>query len=570
MAKKIVTLYVDDTCLRLMVTDGKRIKGWADLPLEPDLVRSNLVIKEAEVAAKIKQLFKAQKITTKDIIVGMSGLHCLTRPITLPELPNVMLDEAVKREAKRVLPVHPEQLYISWQTTPAPQGKTQVFLVGIPCTTADALLKALHQAGLKPSFMDLKPLLLARVVKEATAIIVDIQTTEFDIVVMSDGVPQPIRTIPFANEALSWEEKLTTIKNELNRTITFYNSNNPEKALTSSIPIFVSGDLANEPELCQSLSDELGYPVLLLPSPLECPERFDPSRYMVNIGLALQKLAPGKEAKPSVVSLNSLPAPYQPKPISLINIFALPGAALAAGLLILLVILTQSASTDIDSIRGQLNTTDQFFQHKLSQRQELAGNIAELQKEITRVEASRDSFTATLGSLEEQSAGINRDLEVTMQSLPNTISLSSISHANGILTISGRAPSEGEVLLYLKKLDTSGSFSEITIANMSRIEGKGMDFTLFGSLQTQSNEAGSIQVALKSLPSTVTLTSVSCANGTLTIDGRSPDEDAVLSYLQDLEASGKFSEIVPSMTRNENGGMDFSLALKTEVLKTGE
>jgi len=563
MAKNIVTLYVDDTSLRLMVADGKRIKEWAHLPLEPGLVKSNVVIEQAEVAAKIKQLFKAKKLKTKKVSVGVSGLHCLTRPITLPQLPRVMLDEAVRREAERVLPVPPEQLYISWESIPAPEGKTQVFLAAIPCEAADALFKALRQAGLEPSFMDIKPLLLARAVGETTAVIVDVQTTEFDIVIMADGVPQPIRSIPFLDEALSWQEKLTMIRNELDRTITFYDSNNPENPLASSIPIFASGELANESELCQTLSDQLGHPVLSLPSPLECPGGFDPSRYMVNIGLALQQLLSAKAAAPSVAKLNALPAPYRPKPISLTNIFALPGAVVAVGLLAFLVMLTQSTSADIASIRVQLDTTEQLLQQKAAQRQELAGSVAELEKKITEVEAACGNFTAALSSLEKQSAGINRDLEVTIASLPSTISLSSISHANGMLTISGRAPSQREVSSYISKLDAGGRFGEITIANMSRIEGGGMDFTLLGSVQTQIGGASSIQVALGSLPATISLSSVSSTNGTLTINGWSPDEHAVLSYLQDLEASGSFGEItITSMTTIEDGGMDFSLVLK--------
>ncbi len=563
MAKKIVTLYIDDTSLRLMVTDGKQIKEWAELPLEPGLIKNSVVIEEAEVVAKIEQLFNARKVKSKKIILGVSGFHCLTRPITLPELPKAVLNEAVRREARAVLPVPLEQLYISWQAIPAPEGKTRVFLTAIPCQTADTLLKALHQAGLKPSFMDLKPLLLARVVKEATAVIVDVQTTEFDIVILTDGIPQPVRTISFANEALSRQEKMTTIRTELDRTITFYNSNNLEKTLASSVPIFVSGELANEPELCQSLSAELGYPVLPLPSPLECPDGLDPSRYLVNIGLALQKLSSGKEAGPSVVNLNALPTPYQPKPISLINILGLPSAAIAIGVLVVLVMLIQSTSADIASTRVQFNTTDQLLRQKLSQRQELSRNIAELEKKVTEVEASYHNFTAALGSLEKQSARINHDLEVTLESLPSGIRLSSISHADNILTISGRALSERVVSSYLRKLDTSGRFGEIAITSMSRIEGEGMDFTLLPSLQTPSNGVSSMRVVLNSLPGHIRLNSISSTNGIVTITGKSPDEDEILSYLRDLEASGRFPEVtISSMARIEDGGMDFSLVLK--------
>ncbi len=66
MAKNIVTLYIDDTSLRLMVTAGERGREWAELPLESGLVENNVVINEAEVANKIKQLFEDRKI--KDLL----------------------------------------------------------------------------------------------------------------------------------------------------------------------------------------------------------------------------------------------------------------------------------------------------------------------------------------------------------------------------------------------------------------------------------------------------------------------------------------------------------------------
>ncbi len=54
MAQKVVTLYLDDTSIRLLVTDGKRIKKWADVPLEPGMVKNAVILKQEEVAAKIK------------------------------------------------------------------------------------------------------------------------------------------------------------------------------------------------------------------------------------------------------------------------------------------------------------------------------------------------------------------------------------------------------------------------------------------------------------------------------------------------------------------------------------
>lgn len=478
MARKIVTLYIDDTSIRLLVTHGKQIKKWAELPVEPGLIEGAVITKEAEVATRIKQLLKDQKVRAKKVIVGLSGLPFLTRPITIPRLPKAMLDEAVIREAKRVLPIPLEQVYISWQTIPSPGEKIQVFLAAVRRRSADALLKTVRQAGLDPYLMDLKPVALARVVKEATAAIVDVQPTEFDIVIMADGVPQPIRTVPLPSETQSWQGKFQMIKDELDRTIKFYNSNNVEKPLDSSVPIYVSGELAHEPELCQSLSDGLGHPILLVSSPLKCPEQFDPSGYMVNIGLALKELLPQRGTGPLVVNLNVLPAAYQPKPLSLARVLALPSALTTIGLLVPLVMLTQSASANIASMHSQLDTTNQLFTQRQLQRQEMRNNIAELEKKLAEAGVSRDTFTTALGSLDRQGKEINSNLQVATNTLPSTVSLASISYASSILTISGKSPSETEILSYARRLDASGRFSEIVIASIKKTEGESMDFTL--------------------------------------------------------------------------------------------
>ena len=80
--------------------------------------------------------------------------------------------------------------------------------------------------------------------------------------------------------------------------------------------------------------------------------------------------------------------------------------------------------------------------------------------------------------------------------IPGSTSLTSISHTNNILTISGQAPSEKEVLAYFKNLNDSGRFANITISNMTNIEGEGMDFTIISSIITSNDESGSLVVVM--------------------------------------------------------------------------
>ncbi|GAI33066.1 unnamed protein product, partial [marine sediment metagenome] len=245
----------------------------------------------------------------------------------------------------------------------------QVFLAASPRNAADALIKTLRQAGLDPYLIDFKPLALARLVDKPTAIIVDAQSTELDIVIMVDGIPQPVRSLSLPNKAPTLSEKLPAIIEELKRTIKFYNSIHSEKPLDSSIPIFVSGELAQEPEVCQSLASELKYPVSPLVPPLECPEGLAPSQYMVNIGLALKELSPPKaKANFSLVNLNALPEAYRPKPISLTKTLIVPGIiVIAIGLLFPLVTLVQDATADTASLRGELDTINQLIEQRLTQ-----------------------------------------------------------------------------------------------------------------------------------------------------------------------------------------------------------
>jgi type IV pilus assembly protein PilM len=470
MAKTIVTLHVDDTSIRLLEAHGKRLRKWADMPLEPGLVKGGVVIKEAEVATKIRQLLKAQKVKAKKVIVGLSGIHCLSRPLTFPQLPKAMLDEAVIREAKRVLPVPLEQLHISWQTIPVPGEKVQVYLLAIPRKTADAMVKTLHRAGLKPYLMDVKPLALARVPKEATAIVVNIEPTELDIVIMADGIPQPIRTVPLPSKALSWEERLPVIRDEIDRTIKFYNSNYADKPLDQSTPMFVSGELAEDSKLASSLSEGLGYPVLPLSPSLECPESFPTNRYMVNIGLVLKELGLGREAGALAVNINALPLVYQPKPISWVRVIALPIIiAIAAGL-IPLWMLIQSGSANVASVQDQLDRTNQLFTEKQAEMQKLKANVAGLQATLAEAEASRDNFTAALSSLEQQGNEVNNNLDEVVGALSDTIILDSISHTGGTLTVSGSSPSAAEILQYAQRLDDSGRFAGVIIASINKVE----------------------------------------------------------------------------------------------------
>jgi type IV pilus assembly protein PilM len=564
----MVTLYIGETSIRLMVAQGKRVKSWAESQLEPGLVENNIVTKETEVGTTIRRLFVDQKIRTNRVALGMSGVRCFTRPFSLPRLPKEMLEEAVRREAQRVLPVPLEELYLSWQIIPSAGTQTQVFMVGIPRRAADALVRTLRHAGLKIGSLEIKPLLLTRLIREATVIMVDVQLTEFDIVVMVDGVPQPIRSVRFAGGVVSTEEKLAAIKNELNRTLSFYNTNNPDKTLAPTVRALISGELAADAAQLQSLAAEIGHPVSALPLPLEATEGLELSHYAANVGLASGAL-PAGEKPASVVQMNTTPAVYQTKAVSLSNVLALPSAATALGLLVFLVLFGQDLSADIASINDRISETNLMLRQRQAQHEKLSDKIAELQNNFDSITSSRDSLTKVLHILETQAETTADDLKAAMDNLSQSLTLSSMRYVANVLTITGKAASEKQIASYITRLDESGQFGNVVITDMVRGADGLIDFTVVGTLQRQGIGASSIEIALGSLPTLVTLIDVNTGEGTVTLSGTAPDSDRIFAYLRALEASEQFTEItIADMTRNADGSMKFSLILKTSG--TGE
>ncbi|MBN1189781.1 MAG: pilus assembly protein PilM [Dehalococcoidales bacterium] len=473
MWNKTVTLYVDDTSIRLLVMQGQRVKKWAGIKLEPGLIIDSIVLQEEEIAARIKQLLESQKVKTRKVVLGFSGLHSLTRPATLPKLPKSMLAEAVIREARRVLPVPLDQLYLSWQSIPGHKERSQVFMVAIPRKTADSLVNTLKIAGLEASRMSIKPLVLTKALALNTMILVDLQPDEFDIVILSGGVAQPIRTVKLPSEELTWEEKINTIASDLNRTIKFFDTNNPEKKLDHSIPIYVSGELIQKNDLQKSLSEITGHPVSELLPVVKSPERIDLGYYMVNITMAMKIISSVSENTYPVANLNVLPVCYQPKPISLTKVTGIPGGIALAGLVVPLVMLMQNTSANIEAMEKQVAVANQVIVQKTTQKNELKKSLVELEKKAASAKITFEKTRKPLDNIRSTQEIVNGDLLVTLSNLSPQISLNSLSESGNMLVIRGEAPSEEDVssytqaiIDYARTLDLSNRFSQSTISSI--------------------------------------------------------------------------------------------------------
>lgn len=477
MAKDATTIYIDDSAIWVLTTRGRRAQKWVNMPLEPGLVKDGVILDEEAMANKVSELWRTQKIGTGRVIAGISGINCLYRLLTLPELSRDLLPEAVGREAGRVLGIPLEQLYLSWQTLPSLRGETLVYLVASPRNLVDALISMLRKAGLNPYLMDLKPLALARTITESRAIIIDLQPANFDIVVVADGIPQVARSLTLTQKA-PLEEKVSVIKKELDRAITFYNSSHMDKPIEASVPLLVSGELTEQQDAWKVLIGKQERPVQALSLPMETPQNFPSGQYITNIGLALKEvLASEKGAIAySLVNFNALPEVYIPKARPISEVLFIP--TIVAGIILVAfgAFFNVTALAYTAALRNELASINQLIVSQQVQAQD----IINLSKEVSSLEETADVFTNILRGLVAGRDEVNGDLTRINESLKvGGVNLASLNDDTETITIEGLADREDAIFSYARDLRATGRFAQVVITRMEREEeGKGLSFTL--------------------------------------------------------------------------------------------
>jgi len=463
MAKRVTTLFIRDTGINLLVMKGEKVEKWASLPLDPGLVSQGLIVDEAQVADKVKQLFKETGAKANKVITALSGHDSLYRIITLPELPEAVLPEAIRRETKRTIPTPLEEVYFSYQSLPPlTKGESRVFLVTFPRNLVDALVRTLRQAGVKPYIMDLAPLALCRIPNEPRAIIVNARLDHLDVIVLADRLPQVIRRLVLPGETGSLEERLPLIAEEFNRTIAFYNSGHMETPLDTAVPVYICGDLAEKPETWPTVVSRTGYAVSPMPLPVEAPEGFNPNEFMVNIGLALKELLPEKEgANFSLVNFNALPAVYVPPRFSVMRVLVPVGAVIGIGLVILAVILILNNRAEIGTLRSRVTAAETSVT-------QLQMEIATLNTQIGSAGAIADELSTRLTAMEQGRASIYDDLREIVTLGGDKVNLSSVNHGGSSITVSGTASDVDLIYGYARDLRSSPRFSTVWV---SKVEG---------------------------------------------------------------------------------------------------
>ena len=289
LQRRTVTLNVEGRSIRVLAVRGASVTSWQEAPIDPGLLKEGVISDPQAVGMALKAILDSLSMSGGRVIASITGFRSIARVLELPKMNPDLLEEAVTREARREMPVPMEDVYLSWQPMGVSDGHQRIFALGVPRDILDPLLRTMTTARRALSAVDTKPLALARCANREEAIIADVEPDSADIVVVTRGVPVIMRTVVERAGEPDGDERLQRFRDEVARTVKFYNDTHRQEPLEPSTPIFLTGSLA-EPAMTGSLEAFEPYPVESLSPPLDYPPDLPLQRYAVNIGLALKEV----------------------------------------------------------------------------------------------------------------------------------------------------------------------------------------------------------------------------------------------------------------------------------------
>ena len=455
----MLTVNIEDNSLKITLIKGKHVAFAAEGPLEPGWVQNGVVMEKAGVAQVISTMLGQNNLKEKDCVACVSGMQSIYRMAYVPKLNPALLAEAANREMERAIPVPLNSLYTFWTHIRISSVETALCLVGLPFDNVNSVMETLQLGGLKPRYLELKPLAVSRVIDEKSAIVLDVQQSGFDITIVNDGLAELIRSLPFPSLTMSDADRAALVKEEVDKTIKFYNSGHPGNPLDDQAHCILSGNLREQ------LSGMLGYRSKPAPGLLFYPDGQDANTFVANTGMALRTIN-----KLTRVDINVIPqaAPTAGKaakggPAS--NM--VPLVALAVAAVVVLGTWYLSSTAAAETIKLQLQMNDRTKQLSEMQKQYREKTDRDT-KELAAYQGLVDTFGKPIKYVSLAREAVSRNISQAIMPLPGNVYLAGIEVSPGKVVLQGSAPSEEILLNYARDLRSKGTFGLVMITSLDK------------------------------------------------------------------------------------------------------
>jgi len=219
---KIFGLDLSDFSIKIMQLekDGntEKIRSYCSIDIPGGNIEDGKIVNKEVVASFIKEAIKKsgpKKIKTKKVICSIPESKAFLRRITIPEMEEHEVNEAIKWEMEANIPLPIDQVYFDWQKLKCSdeKNKQEILTVAVSKEIIDDTVDVLEKAGLEVYGLEIESIATARslinedenkdVCQLTASLIVDLGSQRTSFIIVGKGTPYFTSSIPFSSESIN-------------------------------------------------------------------------------------------------------------------------------------------------------------------------------------------------------------------------------------------------------------------------------------------------------------------------------------------------------------------------------
>ena len=201
-------LDIGTNSIRMIQLSGNAEKGWtldkfAYVPVDQKITKDDSETGKRKLGEIILGAREQAGIKTKNIAIGLPARKTYTAIIEVPNAPQRELTQTVKYEADQYVPMSVDEAKIDFAVlgiSPNDAKKAEILLSSTDNAYAESVMESVEQLGLNVIAQEPEPIAMVRALApvgvQDARMIIDLGETSTDLVVMYQGSPRLVRSIP--------------------------------------------------------------------------------------------------------------------------------------------------------------------------------------------------------------------------------------------------------------------------------------------------------------------------------------------------------------------------------------
>ncbi|MFA5051480.1 MAG: type IV pilus assembly protein PilM [Patescibacteria group bacterium] len=188
-----------------LITYGLGIKN--RVTVKTDAVRNRQTTVE-----QLVHVMKESRVTTKRVVAALPAVNVFTTVVTMPPMPKKEIDDAIRWEAKKMVPLPLDKMSIDWHpvTTPTTGDgsaeKITIIMTAAPTDVIKGYMDIFRSANLQLVGLETEATALRRSllpIAHGCHLLLDIGATTSNVTIFDQGLPVVTRNIDIGGEAIS-------------------------------------------------------------------------------------------------------------------------------------------------------------------------------------------------------------------------------------------------------------------------------------------------------------------------------------------------------------------------------